>query len=242
MDKVALVTGGAVRVGRAIVDALADAGYRVWVHHYESTPPAVGGAIVGTVAADLTCADGRRAVTDTVLAPDGPASGTLDVLVNNAASFERGAFADRGEDDLKRVLELNLVAPLALTRACASVLRGRKGCVVNILDLGGIHPWPGYLDHCVSKAGLHMATRALAVELAPVRVVGVAPGTVAWPTSVREDADARRRVEERIPAGRIGAPGDVASAVVFLCGAQHVTGEVLAVDGGRLAGVAGPHA
>ena len=257
--KVALVTGGAVRVGAAIVDALVHAGYHVWVHHHRSPAPRVddhapqglvgdhapaglvGGAIVGTVAADLLDEADRSRAIATVLAPDGPAAGRLDLLVNNAAGFERGAFVDRTDADLRRVLELNLVAPLSLVRACATALRRTEGCVVNILDLGGIHPWPGRLDHCTSKAALHLATRALAVELAPVRVVGVAPGTVAWPEHLRADPDGQRRIEAGIPLGRIGSPADVAAAVVYLAAAPHVTGEVLVVDGGRLAGMAGPH-
>lgn len=194
---------------------------------------------MGTVAADLLDEHERRRALATVLAPDGPTAGRLDLLVNNAAGFERGAFVDRSDADLRRVLELNLVAPLSLVRASASALRRTEGCVVNILDLGGIHPWPDRLDHCTSKAALHLATRALAVELAPVRVVGVAPGTVAWPESIAGDPAAQRRIEAGIPRGRIGSPADVASAVVYLAAAPHVTGEVLVVDGGRLAGIAG---
>jgi pteridine reductase len=258
---VAFVTGGAVRIGAAIVDALVRAGYRVWIHHHRSGlssrpsgaegsarpsgaegAQAEGpGAIVGTLAADLLDEDDRQRACATVLAPDGPAAGRLDLLVNNAASFERGAFVERTDADLRRVLELNLVAPLSLTRACAGALRRSGGSVVNILDVGGEHPWPDHLDHCTSKAALHLATRALAVELAPVRVNGVAPGTVAWPQHLADDEAARRRMEAGIPLGRIGSPADVAAAVVFLASAAHVTGQVLAVDGGRLAGIAGRH-
>jgi pteridine reductase len=239
--KVALVTGGAVRVGAAIVEALGRAGYRVWVHHHHSPPPRAAGAIVGTIAADLLDEDDRRRACETVLAPHGPTAGRLDLLVNNAAGFERGSFVDRTDADLRRVLELNLVAPLSLTRACAAALRTSEGCVVNIVDVAGVHPWPEYLDHCTSKAALLFATAALAVELAPVRVVGVAPGTVAWPEALAEDRAAQGRIEADIPLGRIGSPADVAAAVVYLASAGHVTGQVLAVDGGRLAGVAGRH-
>jgi pteridine reductase len=223
------------------VDALGRAGYRVWVHHHHSDPPRAEAAIVGTVAADLLDEDERHRACATVLAPDGPAAGRLDLLVNNAAGFERGSFVDRTDADLRRVLELNLVAPLSLTRACATALRATEGSVVNILDVGGVHPWPEHLDHCTSKAALQLATRALAVELAPVRVNGVAPGTVAWPQHLLADAAAQRRIEAGIPLGRIGSPADVAAAVVYLASAPHVTGQVLAVDGGRLAGIAGRH-
>jgi small subunit ribosomal protein S21 len=117
-----------------------------------------------------------------VTAPTGPAGGRLDLLVNNAASFERGDFRTRSDADLRRVLEVNLVAPVSLARGLAPALTAASGSIVNILDVAGYQPWRGYLDHCTAKAGLAMATRALAGELAPaVRVNGVAPGTVAWP-------------------------------------------------------------
>jgi pteridine reductase len=208
-------------VGRAIVEGLRDAGYHVLVHHHRSDPPAGADA----VRADLRQEAQRRALVKTV--------GPLHLLVNNAASFERGAFADRTDADLRRVLELNLVAPLSLIRGFLPALRASQGCVVNILDVGGTQPWPGYVDHCVSKAALQLATQALAVELSPVRVVGVAPGTVAWPPGTSEAT--RRRIEEAIPRGRIGTPRDVAAAVVFLADAPHVNGTVLTVDGGSLA-------
>ena len=243
---VALVTGAAVRVGRAITEALAAAGYRVWIHHHHSVEQAqalahqLGDAAAGVLAADLTDAVQREQLMQSVTAPHGPQRGMLDLLVNNAASFERGPFLDRTDDDLRRVLELNLIAPLALARSFARARQGTDlgaASVINIVDVAGYHPWRGYLDHCVSKAGLLMATRALAVELAPLRVNGVAPGTVAWPESpgYAPQSPARRHIEASIPLGRIGAPSDVAGAVVFLAQSRFVNGHVVAVDGGRLA-------
>ena len=241
---VALVTGGAVRVGRAIARALASAGYRVWIHYGRSADEAsalaaeLGERCVGTVAADLADTAARAALAARVCDREGPAGGRLDLLVNNAASFERGEFSGRGDEDLRRVLEVNLVAPLSLTRQVAPALVAARGSVVNILDVAGFQPWRGYLDHCTAKAGLAMATRALAVELAPaVRVNGVAPGTVAWPDDPRyaEGTEARARIVRAIPLGRIGAPEDIGEAVVFLARSGFVNGQVVAVDGGRLA-------
>ncbi len=175
---------------------------------------------------------------EAVLDASGPAAGRLDLLVNNAAGFERGAFTERSDDDLRRVLELNLVAPLSLARHAAPTLRHHKGAIVNILDVAGVHPWPEYLDHCTSKAALLAATRGLAVELAPIRVNGVAPGTVAWPEGL-ERPEHRRAIEGEIPLGHIGTPSDVADAVLFFAHSRHVTGQILAVDGGRLAAAGG---
>jgi pteridine reductase len=154
-------------------------------------------------------------------------------LVNSAASFERGAFLDRSDDDLRRVLEVNLIAGVGLVRRLAGPLHDVRGSVVNILDLGAHRPWKGRLDHCVAKAALRMATESLAIELAPVRVNAVSPGTVAWPEGMSE-AD-RAAVVRKIPLGDIGEPRDVADAVAYLADAVHVTATTLIVDGGRLA-------
>jgi pteridine reductase len=247
-DRVALVTGGAIRVGRGIVVALAAAGWRVWIHHRSSVDAASAlrgelerdaarSPVVGLVAADLCEPRDRAALCARVLDPAGPAAGRIDLLVNSAASFERGEFATRDDDDLRRVLELNLVAPIALARTLAPALRASGGSIVNILDVVGVQPVRGHFDHAVAKAGLAMATRALAVELAPVRANAVVPGTVDWPTDPRyaEGSPLRTAVVGRIPLRRIGTPRDVGEAVVFLAGAPFVTGTSLAVDGGRLA-------
>lgn len=234
----ALVTGGARRVGEAITLALLDAGYLVWVHHFSAQTRAAELAehpgVLGAVRADLRDDAQRRALTQRIAE-----HGSLDLLVNNAAGFETGPFIQRDDDDLRRVLELNLIAPLSLVRQLLPVMPA-SASVINLLDLGASHPWPDRLDHCVSKAGLSMATRALAVELAPRRVNAIAPGTVALPTGMNE-AD-EHRIAAKIPRGRIGQPSDVAAAVVFLASSPHISGETLTIDGGRAAGLAGPHA
>jgi len=249
---VALVTGGAIRVGRGIVEALVRAGWRVWIHHRASAEAGHAlqreiddqaarlgrtSPVLGLVGADLSADAGRESLCAHVLAADGPAAGRIDLLVNSAASFERGELGSRTDDDLRRVLELNLVAPISLARRLAPALRARTGSIVNILDVVGIQPVRGYLDHAVAKAGLAMATRALAIELAPVRANAVVPGTVDWPTDPRyaEGSRLREAVLSRIPLRRIGTPSDVGEAVVFLAGAPFVSGTSLVVDGGRLA-------
>lgn len=256
---VALVTGGARRVGAAISRALADAGFRVWIHHRRSDDEAnrlrteIGTERCAVARADLASPAERSALIAEVADPEGPFDGRLDLLVNNAASFEHGTFEERTDDDLRRVLEVNFVAPLSLVRGLLPRLRAARPpsdlvptpCVVNVLDLGALTPWPGYVDHCAAKAALENATRSLAVALAPhVRVSAVVPGTVLWPDdpAFAEGAPARRRIEARIPLRRPGTPHDVARAVLYLAAAPYVTGEIHRVDGGRLAaaGVSGP--
>jgi len=242
---VALVTGGAIRLGRAIGLALAGAGYRVWLHYNSSAAAAaaaaraLGPACLGPLRLDLADEQARAELCRQVCDPSGPAQGRLDLLVNNAASFERGAFAGRTDADLRRVLEVNLIAPVSLARGLAPALRAARGCVVNLVDVAGFQPWRGYLDHCTAKAGLAMATRALALELAPeVRVNGVAPGTVAWPEDderFAEGSPVRASILRAIPLGRIGEPDDIARTVVFLAQSQFISGQTIVVDGGRLA-------
>jgi pteridine reductase len=242
---VAVVTGGAIRVGRAICLTLADAGYRVWLHYHRSAEAAaevvraLGPACLGPLRLDLADAAARAELCRHVLDPAGPAEGRLDLLVNNAAGFERGALHERSDEDLRRVLEVNLVAPIALARGLAPALTAARGSVVNLLDVAAYQPWRGYLDHCTAKAGLAMATRALALELAPaVRVNGVAPGTVAWPEGddrFAEGSPVRAAILRAIPLGRIGEPDDIARTVLFLAQSGFITGQTIAVDGGRLA-------
>ena len=250
-EPIALVTGGAVRVGRAIAATLARGGYRVWLHYHRSGAEAaevareLGERCLGTIQGDLAAGSARAAVAQRVREPAGPGGGRLDLLVNSAATFERGGFLARSDEDLRRVLEVNLVAPVSLARALAPALTAARGAVVNILDVAGMQPWRGYLDHCTAKAGLLMATKALAVELAPaVRVNGVAPGVVAWPEEdprYAEGSEIRARILRAIPLGRIGTPDDVAETVLFLARSSFISGQIIAVDGGRTAagGVAG---
>lgn len=236
---VALVTGAAVRVGKAITEALTHAGYRVWIHHHRSGASAQALAEtlphgLPAVAADLSDAQGRAALVDRVLDPGGPADGRLDLLVNNAASFVRGPLAQTDDATLRGVLELVLVAPLSLTRRALPALRRGPGAVINIGDLLARHPDADVAVHAAAKAGLEAATRALSLELAPIRVNTVVPGTVAWPAGTPQPA--REATERRNALGRIADPRDVAEAVLFLARAPAITGQSLVVDAGQSAG------
>ncbi len=240
--RVALVTGGGIRLGRAIVQALAAEGATVAVHHHGS------GEAARVLVAELRRA-GRRAdafqadlTEDAQLAALVPAVeralGPVHVLVNSAARFTHAAFLDTDASMLDAEWRLNARAPFLLTRSAARgmVERG-AGVVVNVLDIGGaLVPWRSYSAYCMTKAALHMLTQVLALELAPhVRVNAVAPGTVLPPESLGPEE--REQLRMRIPLERFGTPEDVAQTVRFLVtGPDFITGQVVAVDGGRLRG------
>jgi pteridine reductase len=240
--RVTLVTGGAIRVGRAIVQALATDGATVAVHHHESVEEARSlvtelrsqGRRAEAFRADLTD-DGQLA---SLVGDVERSLGPIEVLVNSAAGFTRAPFLDTDAATLDAEWRLNARAPFLLTRAVAKgMLERREGVVVNILDIGGaLVPWRNYSAYCMTKAAMQMLTLVLALELAPhVRVNGVAPGTVLPPESL--GAAEREQLRSRIPLGRFGTAEDVAATVRFLItGSDFVTGQVIAVDGGRTRG------
>jgi len=239
--KAALVTGGAVRLGRAIVEELAGADWSVAFSYRASGTAAL--ALVGELAdrgrdvvgieADLDDGHARSRLVQVVL----DRFGGLDALVNNAAVFPRAPFAELTEDAFQAVLRTNLAAPVFLAQACAEALRARRGSIVNIADVYGFQPLRHHLAYSVSKAALIAATRALAVELAPeVRVNAVAPGIALFPPDY--DEAKRRRLLDRTLLKVEGGAGEIARTVHFLLeGAATMTGQVLVVDGGRLVGL-----
>jgi pteridine reductase len=235
--RVALVTGGAVRVGRAIVEELALNGWRVAFTYRSSHAEAVvlgaelarQGATVAALSADLDRGDDRRALLEAVL----NRFGRLDALVNNAAIFPRTPLEEVDEDSLRAVLRTNLEAPVLLSIACAPHLRATRGSVVNIADIHGLHPLRHHLPYSVSKAALIAATRALASELAPeARANAIAPGIAVFPDAY--DEAKRCRLLDRTLLKREGGPAEIASAVHFLLDeTSTMTGQVLVIDGGR---------
>lgn len=239
MRKVALVTGGAVRVGRALSLGFAEAGFDVVVHYHSSEASAretarrvdeMGRRAV-LVRADLGEPAEVRALADAVA----EACGRLDVLVNSAATFEEASLLDLDVADWDRVMAVNLRGPFLLVQALAPLLREADGSVVNILDLSAFQPWTGRPHHAVSKAGLLHLTRILARVMAPrVRVNGIAPGTVLPPPDFGPEAERRERV--RTPLGTLGRPEDVVRTALFLVDSPFITGEVVVVDGGRALG------
>lgn len=235
--RVALVTGGAVRVGRAISRALAGEGMRVVVHYNSSSADADalveeirrGGGEAAAAGADLSRTGEVRRLADDA----GRIFGGVDVLVNNASVFPPQPLEETDEALWEHTMAVNLRAPFFLIRHLAPVLRERRGAVVNLCDLAGIQAWSAYAVHGIAKAGLVHLTKVAARSLAPaVRVNGIAPGAVLPPEGMgRDELDALAR---STPLRRLGSPDDVVRALLYLLHADYVTGEVLVVDGGRL--------
>jgi pteridine reductase len=235
---VALVTGGARRLGRAFAEALAQDGLRIAVHYGASSREAqdVVEAIRGAggeakaFGADLRDGEAARALPARVVAH----FGQLDVLVNSAAVMERVPVPDVTVAQWDDIVNLNLRAPFFLAQQAAAHLASRRGTIVNIADLSGFEPWRNYPVHSVSKAGVVMLTKVLSVALAPeITVNGIAPGTVLLP----DDWDDARRefLAVTTPLERLGTPGDAVQALRYLVHhAPFVTGETIVVDGGRL--------
>lgn len=236
--EVALVTGGATRVGRAVALGLAEAGYDIAIscwsaaaeaREVEARAEAMGRRCL-TVRADLSDAEGPAQVAQAVAAE----FGALSLLVNSASSFEAADLLAVTCDEWDDVMALNLRAPFLLVREAAPLLRQAGGAVVNIVDLSAFEAWAGYPHHSVSKAALLHLTKVMAVALAPrVRVNAVAPGHVLAPAdaSPAESEAAQRKVL----LDRPGRPEDIVRAVLYLARAPFVTGEVMVCDGGQLA-------
>lgn len=237
MDKVALVTGGAVRIGRAITEALAEAGYRIIIHYNSSAGPAeelrdaiiAKGGEAKIIGADLSRSEEVRRLAEEAVA----AFGGIDVLVNSASVFHPEKLEDTDEALWEQTMGVNLRAPFFLIRHLAVTLRERRGVVINMADLAGLQPWASYAAHSISKAGVVQLTEVAARSLAPeVRVNAIAPGAVLPPDDMSEDEI--ERLARSAPLQRNGSPQDVVRAVLYLLEADFVTGETLVVDGGKL--------
>lgn len=235
--RVAVITGGAVRVGRAISRALAADGWALVVNYHGSEGVAEElveelervGRPARAVRADVA----DPAQIDKLLSVTVDTFGRLDLVVNNAAIFERRSFLDLDDELWERTLAVNLTGAFLLARRAAAMMwEAGVGRIVNICGITGARPVGEYAPYCVAKAGLDMLTRCMAEALAPrVQVNGVAPGTVLLPEGLPEEE--QLRVVRRIPAGHIGAPDDVVAAVRFLASAPpYITGTIIGVDGG----------
>lgn len=238
-EKVALVTGSAHRVGKAIALELAKQGANIMVH-YNSTDERVvrgttqeiksHGVDAFSIQANIGTLEGVQTTFDAVREQ----FGQLDILVNSASTFTGNTLMEVSLEDWNKSLNVNLTAPFLCTQAAARMMQGNGGgAIVNILDYGSVRPWPERVDHGISKAGLMMLTQVSALSLGEynIRVNGVLPGPV-LPTS--ETSDARwEEIGNRSPLGRTGDPEDVARAVAYLVGENYITGTVLHVNAGE---------
>jgi len=237
MNKAALVTGAAKRIGAQIARSLHRSGYCVAVNY--KTSAAAAHALVESlnserprsaiaVQADITHPDAAAALIATV----SETWGRLDLLVNNASIYEPNSIDTLEADLFDRIVAANLRAPYLLSTAAVPVLRRAGGTIVNLTDIYAMRPQPGYAVYCASKAGLIGLTKAMARDLAPViRVNGVSPGPIVW--GDEHTLEHRTEVLGNTPLGRLGAATDIADAVCYLAEAPYVTGQILEVDGGR---------
>lgn len=238
--KVVLVTGGAKRVGAAISRRLHAAGATIVLHHHSAKAEAQQLAAALNAARANSAATVQANLLNAAELPELVRTavtrfGRLDALVNNASSFHPTPVGEIKLADWDDLMGTNLRAPLLIAQAAAPHLKKTGGCIVNITDIHADRPLKNYVVYSVAKAGLAALTRSLARELGPeVRVNGVAPGPVLWPEDDSFDELARQRVISHTLLKRAGEPQDVAAAVHFLVAeAPYVTGQIIAVDGGR---------
>lgn len=238
--KVVLVTGSAKRVGAAIARRLHAAGATLVLHHHSAKKDAQSLLAELNAARANSAAAVQANLLNSAELPELVRTavtryGRLDVLVNNASSFYATPLGEIKLADWDDLVGTNLRAPLFLAQAAAPHLRKANGCIVNITDIHAERPLKNYVVYSVAKAGLAGLTRSLARELGPeVRVNGVAPGPVLWPEDGSFDELARQRVISHTLLKRVGEPEDIAAAVLYLVAdAPYVTGQIIAVDGGR---------
>jgi pteridine reductase len=239
--KTVLITGAARRVGAELARTLHAAGANIVIHYRSSAEEAtaVATALEKTRAGSVATIQGDLLATarlPQLIKSATQAFGQLDILINNASTFYPTPMGEITEHAWEDLLGTNVKAPLFLAQAAAPALRLTHGLVLNIVDILGMRPLRRYPAYSIAKAGLIMLTKALARELAPlVRVNAVAPGPVMWPDDV--DEEMKHMIVDRTLLKRPGSPDDIARAVLFFAAdAPYVTGQILAVDGGRSVG------
>ncbi|EHQ51455.1 pteridine reductase [Ectothiorhodospira sp. PHS-1] len=237
--KTVLITGGARRIGACMARRLHAQGMNLVIHYRRSSDD----ALALQKALEARRPNSVRLVGGELLEPGAPerlareavaAFGGLDVLINNASTFyptPLGGITEAQWDDL---MGTNLKAPLFLSQALAPALTERGGCIINIVDIHALRPLKDYPVYCAAKAGLWLLTQSLARELGPrVRVNGIAPGAILWPEA-EENAASHEEMIQRTALKREGGPDDIARTALFLIrDADYITGQVIAVDGGR---------
>lgn len=233
--QVALVTGAGKRIGRSIALRLAAEGANIALNYNASQAEAqkVIGEVgaLGQTAISIQADVSKRREVANMIATIEKEFGRLDILVNNAGIFFSAKFEDLTDEQWDRIMNANLRSQFLCSQAVAPIMKRQgKGRIINISSLGGMLPWPSFTHYCVSKAGSIMLTRCLARALAPeILVNSVAPGTIQFPGEPPDEEYIRR-----VPLHRTGTGDDIAAAVVYLATAEFVTGQIIAVDGGRM--------
>lgn len=237
----AVITGGARRIGAETARHLHERGLNILIHYRHSSADAeqlaeelnahrAGSAAI--VQGDLADTEVGQCIEAACMS----AFGRIDLLVNNASSFYPTPVHQTTHDQWEDLMVSNLQGPFLISQACAPRLADHHGSIVNLVDIHAMVPLKDHVPYVSAKAGLIMQTKALAKDLAPqVRVNAVAPGSILWPESEQGDVTKQTEMLKKIPLARQGHPIDIAKAVAFLgLDAPYVTGQVLAVDGGRL--------
>ena len=240
---VALVTGSAKRLGRQIISQLHQAGYRVIIHYNQSATDANNLATslnqqrpdsALTIQANLLDEQAVQLLANKALA----SFNRLDVLINNASSFYATPLGSATLANWDDLFGSNVKAPYFLCKALAPALAANKGCIINMVDIHAQQPLQDHSIYCMAKAALLMMTKSLARELAPtIRVNGIAPGAILWPSQQLAEAD-KAAILQQIPLQRTGSPEDIANTVLFLLQSPYISGQIIAVDGGRSLGAA----
>jgi pteridine reductase len=244
IQPVALITGSAKRLGRTMIETLHSSGYRVIIHCNQSRQEADTLAeklneqrqnSAAVLQADLLDESFWPTLAEQAIS----CFNRLDVLVNNASSFYPTPVANATTAQWQDLFGSNVKAPYFLSQALAPELAKHNGAIVNLVDIHAEKPLAGHSLYCMAKAALLMMTKSLAKELAPtIRVNGIAPGAILWPSEqavVLHNAD-KAAILAQIPLQQLGTPDDIAQTLLFLLQAPYITGQIIAVDGGRSLG------
>lgn len=240
MKAVALITGAALRIGAEISQTLHEAGFTIAIHYRNSKAPAE--ALMQTLnnkrpnSAAIFQADLNSTAQVQQMAADVVSHfGQVDLLVNNASSFYPTAIGSISEDNWNDLFNSNVKGAFFLSQALVPTLQQHLGSIINIVDIHAERPLKNYSVYCMAKAALAMMTKSLAKELGPqVRVNGVSPGAIIWPEHGDFSEQEKNLILDRVALQRSGKPNDIATTVKFLaCDAPYITGQIIAVDGGR---------
>lgn len=240
MNKVALITGGALRIGACITKTLHQAGYCVAIHYRQSQSQAQALAeelnhqrpnSAVCIQADLN----NSSSLPVMVTQASTAWGRLDLLINNASSFYPTAIGQCTDQDWDALMNSNVKGPFFISQAATHALKQSQGNIINIVDIHSERPLKNHSIYCMAKAALAMMTKSLAKELGPdIRVNGISPGAILWPENEGFGETEKNEILDRISLNRAGEASDIANTVLFLAdNAPYISGQILAVDGGR---------